>query len=154
MCDENAEHFAELFRQAKVVPSTFIRTTDSRHRSSVQAMWNKLQSAGHIVKGSHSGYYSTNEETFFPEKDLMKAVDGSMRVPGSGEVCDFVTEENYVFKFNDSMKAKLVEWAEAVGPSFVRNKVLTDIFEQKFEISVSRPKQRLSWGIEVPDDSS
>ena len=84
----------------------------------------------------------------------MKAVDGSMRVPGSGEVCDFVTEENYVFKFNDSMKAKLVEWAEAVGPSFVRNKVLTDIFEQKFEISVSRPKQRLSWGIEVPDDSS
>ena len=105
MCDENAEHFAELFRQAKVVPSTFIRTTDSRHRVSVQAMWNKLQRAGHIVKGSHSGYYSTNEETFFPEKDLVKAEDGSMRVPGSGEVCDFVTEDNYVFKFNDSMKS-------------------------------------------------
>ena len=63
-------------------------------------MWKKLDSNGYITKGGHQGYYSTNEETFFPEKDLVKNESGQLTVAGSGEICDFVTEENYVFKFD------------------------------------------------------
>ena len=53
-----------------------------------------------------------------------------MTVPGSGEVCDYVTEENYVFKFNTEMKDKIANWAtetDAVQPLSVRNKFLTDL---------------------------
>lgn len=50
-----------------------------------------------IQTGQHTGYYSTNEETFFVEKDLLKDEQGNLTVPHSGEVCERVTEENYVF---------------------------------------------------------
>lgn len=97
MCDQNADLFRALFEAANVRESRFIRTTDKDHKLSVQAMWQTLLKNGHIVKGSHSGFYSTNEETFFPEKDLVKSESGDYLVPGSGEICDYVTEENYVF---------------------------------------------------------
>ena len=76
MCDENAAHFAKLFKDANLSHSRFIRTTEHDHKSSVSAMWKKLNDNGFIVKGSHQGYYSTNEETFFPEKDLVKDESG------------------------------------------------------------------------------
>ena len=82
-------------------------------------------------------------------------------MPATGEVCDHVVEENYVFRFDEGVKEKVREWANsadgqspAVLPGYVRNKVLSDLAEQKFEISVSRPRSRLSWGIPVPDDDS
>jgi len=53
------------------------------------------------------------------------------------------------------MKQKVAEWASAsVQPNTIRNKVLADLAEQKGEISVSRPKSRLSWGIGVPNDAT
>lgn len=117
MCDENAAHFSKLFDKAAISSSTFIRTTESRHKDSVRAMWQNLQKSGFIVKGSHSGYYSTNEETFFPEKDLERNAEGSMAVPATGEVCDYVTEDNYVFKFEETLKSNLITWAnDAISP--------------------------------------
>ena len=67
----------------------------------MKAFWNHLLEKGFIVKGGHAGYYSTNEETFFPEKDLIRNESGEMTVAGTGEVCDYVTEVNYVFKYNE-----------------------------------------------------
>ena len=111
MCDENSDHFRKLFEAAGIAESRFVRTTDADHRRSVQAFWDRLLQNGAIVKGSHSGYYSTNEETFFPEKDLVKdEASGEMTVPGSGEVCEYVTEENYVFRFDQAMKDEVVQW--------------------------------------------
>ena len=97
MCDKNADLFKKLFDEANIRESRFIRTTDADHLESVHSIWHKILANGNIVKGSHSGYYSTNEETFFPEKDLIKNSEGQLTVPGSREVCDFVTEENFVF---------------------------------------------------------
>ena len=80
-----------------------------------------------------------------------------MTVAGSGEVCDFVTEENFVFKLNDEMKNKISEWvteSNAVQPLSVRNKFMSDLADLNSEISISRPRSRLSWGIEVPEDPS
>ena len=93
-------------------------------------MWNTLNKNGYIIKGGHEGYYSTNEETFFPEKDLVKNERGEMTVAGSGEVCDYVREENYVFKYDQGMKDRIVEWAErdqAVVPTQILRKVLSDL---------------------------
>ena len=68
-------------------------------------MWKQLAANGFIAKGGHSGFYQTNEETFFQEKDLVKNEEGQLTVPVTGEVCDHVTQENYVFKVNPDIKA-------------------------------------------------
>lgn len=155
MCDQNSNHFKDLFKVAGIEESRFVRTTDADHKVSVQHLWNRLVENGAIVKGSHSGYYSTNDETFYPEKDLVKAEDGSASVPGSREVLEYVTEENYVFQYDEAMNVEIAEWAsDNVTPQSVRNKLLNDIKERKLEISVSRPSSRLSWGIRTPNDES
>ena len=94
MCDSNAAVFKELFAagstRAGVSYDRFIRTTDASHKVAVAHMWQKLKDNGYIVKGQHQGFYSTNEETFFMEKDLEKDSNGNMIVPHTGEVCELV----------------------------------------------------------------
>lgn len=101
MCDDNAAIFKDLFSKsnsrAGIDYNRFVRTTSDSHKEAVAHMWEKLKSNGYIVKGKHRGYYSTNEETFFMEKDLEKDTDGNMVVPGTGEKCELVMEDNYVF---------------------------------------------------------
>jgi len=87
-----------------------------------------------------------------PEKDLERI--GDQMVTNVGEVCELVTEENYVFNASDQQKIQIQRWIsnETVKPEQVRNKVLDDLVKQKQSISVSRPSARLSWGIKVPND--
>ena len=63
-----------------------------------------------IKSGQHTGYYSTNEETFFVEKDLIKDEKNNLTVPHSGEICEKVTEQNYVFEMSQKMFELLAEW--------------------------------------------
>ena len=101
MCDSNAAVFKDLFSEspakAYIDYDRFVRTTEESHKAAVAHLWEKLRSNGYIVKGQHRGFYSTNEETFFMEKDLDKDLDGNMIVPHSGEICELVKEDNYVF---------------------------------------------------------
>ena len=92
MCDENSQIFKDLFTKdkANVDYDIFIRTTEQKHKEAVNHLWTTLQEKGYIVKGQHKGFYSTNEETFFMEKDLLKDQYGNMVVPHSGEVCELV----------------------------------------------------------------
>ena len=73
-----------------------------------------------------------------------------------GEKVDWVTEENYLFKFEDSIKQTVKSWLESdpspVKPVYVMESLLKDLESLKDSISISRPKKRISWGIEVPDD--
>ena len=121
-----------------------MRTTQERHYKSVANFWERLDQRGHIFKGTHEGYYSTNEETFFPEKDLAKNPNGSgLIVPHTGEVCELVKEENFVFKVTDDLKNQVYNWAdktESIMPSGTKNKILSELGNMKSEISISRPR--------------
>lgn len=99
MCDQNAATFQQLFASASIGHDRFVRTTDSDHKQAVQHLWRQLQSRDALTLGSHTGFYSTNEETFFVEKDLVKdEATGKMIYAVTGEVCEQVTEHNYMFK--------------------------------------------------------
>ena len=117
MCDSNAAVFKDLFSEqnsrAKIGYDRFVRTTEESHAEAVRNMWQKLKSNGYIEKGVHQGFYSTNEETFFMEKDLEKDDLGNMIVPHTGEVCELVKEENYVFKVKQELKDKVSEWSSS-----------------------------------------
>lgn len=105
MCDKFSNTFKDLFKRAGIEEDDFVRTTQARHYKSVEKFWERLDSRGFIHKGTHEGYYSTNEETFFPEKDLEKNPNGNGLIyPATGEVCELVKEENFVFKATDEVK--------------------------------------------------
>jgi methionyl-tRNA synthetase len=77
----------------------------------VHKFWDSIKSS--IGMGSHSGFYSTNEETFFVEKDLTKDGD-DYRTP-AGEICEEVVEQNYVFVVQDEAKQQILQWAETTA---------------------------------------
>lgn len=89
------------------------------------------------------------------EKDLFKDEKGNMLVPHTGEICEKVTEHNYVFDIKPEMFKAVASWQTGrVVPESILNQVSVELKTHKPEISVSRPVSRLQWGIPVPDDSS
>ena len=84
-------------------------------------------------------------------------------MPHTGEICEQVTEKNYIFRVTDELKQKIQNWAtdddtpnkkSRVVPEVIQNKFLDDLARHSSEISISRPYERLQWGIRVPNDES
>ena len=86
LCDQNSATFEKLFKAAELSHDIYIRTTSPLHKESVQSFWNKLNENKAISLGSHTGFYSTNDETFVVEKDLIK--EGEHFKTQAGEVCE------------------------------------------------------------------
>lgn len=105
MVDENSQKFRQLFDQANISYDRFIRTTDGDHKQTVNHFWNVLKDNDAIGTGNHSGYYSTNEETFFMSKDLEQKGDDYFT--SVGEKCELVEEKNYVFKVDQPLKNEI-----------------------------------------------
>ena len=71
-----------------------------------------------------------------------------------GEKVEEIKEANYLFRFEQEVMDKVDKWAdEAIEPPYVGSVMKTNIQDLNRELSVSRPKSRISWGIEVPDDA-
>lgn len=73
-----------------------------------------------------------------------------------GEKVEWVTEQNYLFEFDDRIKQKIYDWINSkddpIKPEAIKNLTLKDLDASKEKISISRPRTRISWGIEVPTD--
>ena len=105
---KNSLVFKDLFDRADIQYDRFIRTTDKDHGVAVAHMWKTLSKSA-IVSGTHEGYYSTNDETFYPEKDLIKKECGGFYTQ-VGEKCEKVSEKNYVFKVSSEARLAVREW--------------------------------------------
>jgi methionyl-tRNA synthetase len=154
-CDNVSKSYLELFKASKVDFTDFIRTTEDRHKDSVWKMWQELKSKNAIYKDNYSGWYCVQDETFLTDSQL-NVVDGKRFSIESGHPVEWTEEENYMFKLSDYQK-EVIYWAKhedrIVPQKF--NKILLDMLEEDIpDISVSRPSHRMSWGIDVPDDSS
>jgi methionyl-tRNA synthetase len=149
-CDELAEDWREMTRRLNLSLDDFIRTTDARHKSFVQAILAKLHATGHFYKAQYEGYYSLKEETFLTDKDQLP--DGSFG-PEWGEVIR-LKEDNWWFKLKGEQQW-LIEFIEA-NPDFVypdrrRNEVLGFLRSSELaDLCITRPISRLNWGIPVP----
>ncbi len=109
-CTKNANHFKSLFKKASIDYDRFIRTTDDSHKTAVRHYWELLHKRGHIKEGSHSGFYSVNEESFIAEKDLVKDANGNLRTE-AGESVELIQEKNYVFEITQEIRQAIKEWA-------------------------------------------
>lgn len=151
MCDENADKFKEAWKALGVNYNQFIRTTDEAHKKTVQKIFKKLVEKGDIYKHSYTGLYCSGCEVFLNEKDLTE--DGlcpiHMKKP------EEVSEENYFFKltkYKDAIIKHIKENPDFIVPAFRANEVLNQL-ENIEDISVSRSKSNVTWGIDVLDDS-
>ena len=128
----------------------FIRTTDQDHVRTVQEILQQVYDAGDIYFGSYGGLYCTGCERFYTEKEL---ADGLC--PDHQSKPTWIEEENYFFrmaKYQDRLRAALDERPDLIRPERYRNEVRAMLREPLEDLCISRPKARLSWGIELPFD--
>src|ERR1044071_690831 len=153
-CDELAAVWKAFAAKLELTNDDFVRTTEPRHEAVVQEILSKLHAGGHLYQETYRGFYSTKEETFLTEKD--RRPDGTFD-PAYGEVIE-LEEENYYFKLKDHQQW-LIDYIEK-NPAFIypqsrRNEVLGFLKNNVLEdLCITRPANRLNWGIPIPFDSN
>ena len=153
-CDELAAIWESFAATLGLTNDDFIRTTQNRHKKVVQDLLSKLYAEGHFYKATYAGFYSTKEETFLTEKD--RQPDGNFD-PVYGEVVK-LQEENYYFHLKRHQQW-LIDYIEQnldfIQPAHRRNEVLGFLKNNTLEdLCISRPLNRLNWGIPLPFDSN
>ena len=151
LADENSRRFRDLWPQIQVENNRFIRTTEPDHIKTVQRILQEVYDKGDIYFGEYGGHYCTGCERFMTETEM---VDG--KCPIHLTPLTFVQEKNYFFKM-EKYRPWLIGYIEN-NPEFIRperykNEVLGMLRGPIDDLCISRPKKRLSWGIELPFDT-
>jgi len=152
-CDEVSEEFRAVCKKLNISNDDFIRTTEERHKKVVCQILQQLFDKGEIYKAEYKGFYSTRQEQFLQDKD--RNPDG--RWPEIfGEVTE-ITESNYFFKlasYQDWLIEFLRKNENFVFPRYRQKQVLEFLSEPLNDLCISRPKDRLEWGITLPFDDN
>ena len=150
-CDNLAPQFQQLWTRLDISNNAFIRTTDPPHKKIVQRYLQELYDKDLIYKDSYTGWYCTFDERFWTEKDVADGLCPDCKRP-----VERLSEHNYFFKmgqYQDRLIDHIKTHQNFVRPESRRNEVLGFLQTQKLgDLSISRPKSRLSWGIELPFD--
>ncbi len=148
--DKMSVNFVQLMKKVDASYTDFIRTTDLHHEAAVQYIWQKLQP--YIYKASYSGWYCVGHEAFFTDKEV-QSTDGVC----SDHATPYqqVSEENYYLKssvFTEKVRQAIETDRIQIVPEFRKREFLELIKEGLQDVSISRPRRSLSWGIPVPGD--
>jgi methionyl-tRNA synthetase len=150
--DEIAEAFRETWRRLGITNDDFIRTTEPRHKKVVQEVLQRLYDADEIYFGEYGGWYCYGCERFYTEKEIVEG-----KCPDHQTALTFVKEKNYFFrmsKYQDWLIRHLEDNPGFIQPERYRNEVLGFLREPLQDLSISRPKSRLEWGIPLPFDDN
>lgn len=153
--DDVVKNFKTLFSEEKLNISynQFIRTSDEKvHWPGAQELWNRILKSGDLEKRSYRGLYCVGHEAFITEKDL---VDG--KCPDHNEIPELLKEENYFFKlskYTGVLKNKIESDELEIIPDSRKNEILSLLQRGLEDISFSRPREKVSVGIPVPNDPS
>jgi methionyl-tRNA synthetase len=148
--DTHHLHFKSLMAQLAASSTDFIRTTDPHHISAVQYIWQKLQP--YIYKGSYDGWYCVGHEAFFTDKEV-QALGGTC--PDHQKPFERVQEENYYLKasaFTEQNRTAIQDGTMQIVPDYRKKEFLELIKDGLQDVSISRPRKSLSWGVPVPND--
>src|SRR3989338_7330919 len=144
--------FQKLADLWNITNDDFIRTTEPRHMERAQKFWSASMESGDIYKKQYSGFYCYGCEAFKTEKDLIDDL-----CPDHHTKPEIISEENYFFKLSKYQEP--LEFLFNDRPDFVypenRYKEMKNILKNGLEdISISRSKEKLPWGIAVPGDDT
>lgn len=145
--DEYVVRFQEKWDALNIQYDQFIRTTQPNHKSVVSYLLQKLWDKGLIYKDTYEGWYSVAEERFLTDKEYEEGEWRDVRR---------LSETNYWFKmsaYQEDLINYIHDNPDFIQPAFRKNEVLGFLRQELGDLCISRPKSRLSWGIELPFDS-
>jgi len=151
-CDKISQTFRDLSKTLNLTNTDFIRTTEQRHKKTVQYLWKELEKNDDIYLSNYSGWYSVSDEAFYNEEEI-EDVDGKKVAILSKSPVEWIEEESYFFRLSKWEKP-LLEFYES-NPDFIlpltrRNEVMSFVKGGLKDLSVSR--KTFSWGIPVPNN--
>lgn len=152
LADQMSQSFQDLAQRLNLSNDRFIRTTDKPHMQRAQIIWKALTQD--IYKTKYIGWYCTGDEAFFTETEV-KANNGVC--PNHNRPYEKIEEENYFFKlskYTDAIYERITSGDFLVVPESRRNEMLSLLKEGLEDISISRPKDKITWGIPVPGDAN
>lgn len=153
LVDQVAQLFQSTWRELGFTFDRFIRTTDEDHRRAVQHFFQTLYDRGEIYFGEYQGRYCVGCERFYADRELE---DG--RCPQHLTEPEERSEKNYFFRMSahrDWLVEELGRNPSLVSPERFRNEALGLLREGALEdLSISRPRERLSWGVPLPFDDA
>ncbi len=147
------DKFKELTKVLDISNDDFIETIDQeKHWPSVKKVWSKLLESGDIHKKKYQGFYCVGCEAFVKKSDLVEKM-----CPHHQKEPELIEEENYFFKLSkyaQKVKELIEKNIVNVVPETRKNEILSFIGQGVEDISISRDKEKLTWGIPVPNDES
>jgi len=147
--DEMSATFSTLLQDINISNDRFIRTTDPDHEKRAQAIWKAM--GDNIYKAKYVGWYDVRQEEFVTEAQA----DPARMKPEHPQAYQKLEEENYFFrlsKFTEPIKKAIEDGTFKIVPETRRNEILSVLKEGLEDISISRPKEKLDWGVPVPGD--
>ena len=154
--EQLANHVSGIFRSTwdtcEITYDHFIRTTDGYHKEFVRKILQRVYDKGDIYFGDYGGNYCTGCERFYTDREL---VDG--KCPDHETEPVWIKEENYFFRmscYQEQLLEHLENTPDFIRPTGYRNEVLGLLREPLEDLCISRPKSRLTWGIEMPFDEN
>ena len=152
-CDEISQTFRDLSKTLNLTNTDFIRTTEDRHKKSVQNLWEKLEKNNNIYLSKYSGWYSVSDEAFYAEEEI-EELDGKKIAKLSRSPVEWVDEESYFFKLSEWEKPLLDYYEnnpDFIAPKGRKNEVISFVKSGLKDLSISR--KSFSWGIPVPGNN-
>ncbi|EAU82630.2 methionine-tRNA synthetase [Coprinopsis cinerea okayama7 len=165
-CNELSQVFKDLSKKANISYTTFSRTTGDNHKELVAQVWRTLLDKGYIYKGEYEGWYSITDECFYTSAQIVQSPTSTAENPEyvskeTGSKVEWSKEYNYMFRLSMFRDALVKHYSDrsVVQPSQYNSVVLQMLGATEdssgvelADISISRPRSRLTWGIPVPND--
>lgn len=151
LVDKMNEEFVSLLKKLEISNDRYVRTSDHAHEQRAQLVWKAL--SRDVYKGKYTGWYDVKQEEFVPEAKA----DPARMQPDHPQAYHKLEEENYFFKlskYTQQIKSAIETDQLKVIPETRKNEILAVLTEGLEDISISRPKEKLDWGVPVPGDSS
>ena len=152
-CDQISKTFRDLSKTLNLTNTDFIRTTEQRHKQSVQNLWKKLEKNDDIYLSKYSGWYSVSDEAFYSE-DEIEEIEGNKQAISSKSSVEWLDEESYFFRLSKWEKPLLEYYKKNpnfISPQSRKNEVTSFVKSGLKDLSVSR--KSFSWGIQVPGNN-
>jgi methionyl-tRNA synthetase len=152
LADRTAAQFEAMGDELNARADDILRTTEQRHKNSVQEIWRRMAANGDIYLSKYSGWYSVRDEAYYGEDEIEER-DGRRFAVKTGTPVDWVEEESYFFKLS-AYAPKLLELYEKrpdfIVPEHYRNEIVAFVKRGLNDLSISRTT--FDWGVPVPDD--
>ena len=153
-CDQISQNFRDLSKTLNLSNTDFIRTTEERHKKTVQHLWSELEKNDDIYLSKYSGWYSVSDEAYYNEDEIIDKDDKKV-AESSGSIVEWIEEESYFFrlsKWQDKLLDHYDKNTDFISPKSRKNEVVNFVKGGLKDLSISR--KTFSWGIKVPDNDS